>query len=30
MIRKVLKDMVLNKSSECLGRGKKAKWQRIG
>ena len=29
MIRKVLKDMVLNKSVECLGRGKKAKWRRI-
>jgi Fic family protein len=30
MIRKVLKDMVLDKSVECLGRGKQAKWQRIG
>ncbi len=29
MIRKVLKDMVLEKSVECLGRGKQAKWQRI-
>ena len=29
MIRKVLKDMVLEKSIKCLGRGKQAKWQRI-
>jgi hypothetical protein len=30
MIRKVLKDMTLEKSVECLGRGKQAKWRRIG
>ncbi len=30
MIRKVLKDMSLEKSIQCLGRGKHAKWQRIG
>ena len=30
MIRKVLKDMALEKSVECLGRGKQAKWRRIG
>jgi Fic family protein len=30
MIRKVLKDMVLEKGIECLGRGKQAKWRRIG
>jgi len=29
MIRKVLKDMVLDKSIECLGRGKQAQWRRI-
>jgi len=29
MIRKVLKDMVVEKSVECLGRGKQAKWRRI-
>jgi Fic family protein len=28
MIRKVLKDMVLEKSIQCLGRGKKALWRR--
>jgi Fic family protein len=28
MIRKVLKDMALEKSVECLGRGKQAKWRR--
>ena len=27
---KVLKDMVLDKSVQCLGRGKQAKWRRIG
>ena len=30
MIRKVLKDMASEKSVECLGRGKQAKWRRIG
>ena len=30
MIRKVLKDMRLNKNIECLGRGKQALWRRIG
>ena len=30
MIRKVLKDMAAEKAVECLGRGKQAKWQRIG
>ena len=30
MIRKVLKDMASEKSVECLGRGKRAKWRRIG
>lgn len=30
MIRKVLKTMRLAKGVECLGRGKHAKWQRIG
>jgi len=30
MVRKVLKDMSLAKSVKCLGRGKHAKWKRIG
>ena len=30
MIRKVLKDMALDKTILCLGRGKKARWKRIG
>ena len=30
MIRKVLKDMVLDKAVECLGRGKQATWRRMG
>ncbi|MEI6809602.1 MAG: Fic family protein [bacterium] len=30
MIRKVLKDMAMEKLVECLGRGKQAKWRRIG
>jgi len=30
LIRKVLKDMALDKSIECLGRGKQAQWRRIG
>jgi Fic family protein len=30
MIRKVLKDMALDKTIQCLGRGKKARWKRIG
>lgn len=30
MIRKVLKDMTIDKSVECLGRGKQAKWRHIG
>jgi hypothetical protein len=30
MIRKVLKDMAREKVVECLGRGKQARWQRIG
>jgi hypothetical protein len=29
MIRKVLKDMALEKQVECLGRGKQAQWRRI-
>jgi hypothetical protein len=30
MIRKVLKNMRTEKKLECLGRGKHARWQRIG
>jgi hypothetical protein len=30
MIRKVLKNMTLENRIECLGRGKQAKWRRIG
>ncbi|MEI6515829.1 MAG: Fic family protein [bacterium] len=30
MIRKILKDMALDKKIQCLGRGKKARWKRIG
>lgn len=30
MIRKILKDMAKEKTVECLGRGKQARWRRIG